>query len=150
MNDQTIKHLELIQGVITRLAQKSFAYKGWSITLASAIFVLAAKEANPHYLLVALLPTVAFWGLDAYYLRQEQLHRKHYDAVRTLPPSEVKYNPFVMDTLPYSMDPSRFTVPESNRVPTWWRTCWSKTIAWLYGPMIVTVLLVTVLAFVLR
>ena len=150
MNDQTIKHLELIQAVITRLAQNSFAMKGWAVTLVAAVFALSAKETNPLYFLIATLPVLSFWGLDAYYLRQEHLHRKLYDAVRRLPPSEAEYNPFVMDTFPYSMDVSRFTVPESNQVPTWWRTCWSKTIGWLYGPMILVVSLVTVLAFVLR
>ncbi|MCH8947952.1 MAG: hypothetical protein IH789_10050, partial [Acidobacteria bacterium] len=102
MNEHTIKHLELIQAVITRLAQNSFAYKGWSVVIVSAIFALAAKEANPQYLLVALIPTMAFWGLDAYYLRQERLFRRHYDAVRTAPATDLEANPFSMDTSPYN------------------------------------------------
>jgi hypothetical protein len=136
MNEQVIKHLELIQAIVTRLAQNSFTYKGWSITLVSAIFVLATKEANPRYLLVALLPTVAFWGLDAYYLRQERLFRKLYDAVRKAAVADLESNPFSMDTSPYK-----------GQVATWWGTCWSKTIGWLYGPLVLLIVVVTILAF---
>ena len=150
MDEQTVKHLDLLQTVIMRLAQNSFSLKGWAVTLTAAIFALSARGANPLYFLVALLPTATFWGLDAYYLRQENLFCRLYDAVRTLPPSEMKYNPFSMDTLPYSMDTSRFAVPYSDRVPTWWRTCWSKTVAWLYGPMVVVSVAVTGLAYALR
>ena len=132
MDEQTIKHLTLIQAVITRLAQNSFAYKGWAITLVAAIFALAAKEVNPYYLLIALLPTITFWGLDAYYLRQERLFRKLYDSVRS---SGTAANLFSMDTLPYN-----------NQVATWWGTCWSKTIGWLYGPMAMAILVVTSIA----
>lgn len=135
-HEHPIKHLELIQAVVTRLAQNSFAYKGWSIVLVSAIFALAAKEANPQYLLVALIPTMAFWGLDAYYLRQERLFRRHYDAVRTAPAADLEANPFSMDTSPYN-----------SQVPTWWSTCWSKTIGWLYGPIVLVILAATSFAY---
>ena len=135
MNDHTVKHLELIQAVITRLAQNSFACKGWCIALVAAIFVLAAGEANPQFLLVALLPTIAFWGLDAYYLRQERLFRKLYDAVRKAAPAELEDDPLSMDTSAYN-----------DQVATWCGTCWSKTIAWLYGPMVFVILLVATVA----
>lgn len=125
MNEHTIKHLELIQAVITRLAQNSFAYKGWSVVIVSAIFALAAKEISPRYLLIALIPTLAFWGLDAYYLRQERLFRKHYDAVRMTVHADLVRNPFSMDTSPYS-----------DQVATWWAICRSKTLRWLSEPAI--------------
>ena len=44
MHPDTIKHLEFIQAVITRMAGNSFVLKGWAITLAAAGFALAAKE----------------------------------------------------------------------------------------------------------
>ncbi|TAJ80103.1 hypothetical protein EPO44_18900 [bacterium] len=136
MTEQTIKHLELIHAVITRLAQNSFAYKAWAVTLVAALFALGAKEASSQYLLVALLPAIVFWGLDAYYLRQERLFRKLYDAVRTAAPVDLERNPFSMDTTPYR-----------DQVASWWRTCWSKTIGWLYGPMVLVILLVTAITY---
>lgn len=59
--DAKLKHLELIQGVINRLAGNSFYMKGWAVVLLSALLVLV------------------FWGLDAYFLWQERLYRVLYD-----------------------------------------------------------------------
>jgi hypothetical protein len=136
LSDNQIKHLEFIQAVVARLARNSFAYKGWAITLVAAVFALATKASEPRFLLVALVPAIFFWGLDAYYLRQERLFRQLYDAVRNLDPEDWKDSPFVMDTRPHAKD-----------VPTWFRTCWSGTIAWLYGPMVLLIGIVTCLAF---
>lgn len=138
MNEHTIKHLELIQDVVTRLAQNSFAYKGWTIALVAAILALAAGQAQPAYLLVALVPTLAFWGLDGYYLREERLFRQLYDGVRKAAPSELEKDPFSMDTSPYA-----------EQEATWWGVCRSKTVAWLYGTIALIVLVVAILAFAL-
>ena len=134
MYEHTIKHLELIQNVITRMAQNSFAYKAWAITLVAAIFVLWANNAQPYFLLVALIPAITFWGLDACYHQQERLFRKLYDAVRKSIHQKPD-DPFSMDTTPYRKE-----------VASWWSICWSRTIAWLYGPILVLILLVTTLA----
>lgn len=133
MNEQTVKHLELIQGVINRLSQNSFAYKGLSIGLVTAVFALAAKDGNPKYLLDAILPSLAFWALDAYYLRQESLFRALYDEVRR---GALDRDPFTMDTAQCE-----------HAVKTWWRTCWSKTIAWLYCPMVILLTIAALVAF---
>lgn len=42
MDDNKVKHLEMIQAVINRMAQNSFLLKGWSVVLTAAIFALAA------------------------------------------------------------------------------------------------------------
>lgn len=136
MGEHTVKHLELIQAVITRLAQNSFAYKGWSVVIVSAIFVLAAKEISPRYLVIALIPTLAFWGLDAYYLRQERLFRKHYDVVRMAVDADLVRDPFSMDTSSYN-----------DQVATWWATCRSNTLRWLYGPIVLVILVATGFAY---
>jgi len=61
-DEKQIKHLELIQQVVSRLAGNSFSIKGWSITLVSALFELAAKDSNVRYAILALLPALCFWG----------------------------------------------------------------------------------------
>ena len=43
-DERKLKHLEMIQGVINRLAANSFMLKGWSVFLISALFVLAARD----------------------------------------------------------------------------------------------------------
>jgi len=69
LGDHEIKHLDLVQSVISRMAQNSFHLKGWSVTVATAIFAFAAKESSPGFAVLALFPAVAFWCLDAYYLK---------------------------------------------------------------------------------
>jgi hypothetical protein len=82
MEEADIKHLEFVQAVIARQAGNSFLLKGWSITVAVALFAFAAKDSDPRFAILALFPALAFWSLDAYYLRQERLYRELYEHVR--------------------------------------------------------------------
>ena len=74
--DKKLKHLELVQGVINRMANNSFMLKGWAVTLVAGIFALAGKDTDKLYFLAAYVPVLVFWGLDAYYLLQERLFDK--------------------------------------------------------------------------
>ena len=79
MPDDKAIHLGMIQVVITRMGANSFVIKGWNVTLASALLALSVKDGTPRFVLVAFLPAIVFWILDAYYLRQERLFRKLYE-----------------------------------------------------------------------
>ena len=82
-DDKQIRHLEFIQAVIPRLANNSFLMKGWALTVAGLIFGFAVDQGSWRIAAAALLPVAGlFWGLDAYFLRQERLSRKLYDAAR--------------------------------------------------------------------
>ena len=83
MDDTKMKHLEFIQSIITRMANNSFMIKGWTITILAAIFLLADKETNINFVFVALIPTLFFFFLDAYYLQLERKYRKLYNLVST-------------------------------------------------------------------
>jgi hypothetical protein len=82
MVTEKIKHLEFIQGVVNRLSQNSFLLKGWSVVLVSAFLAVSASALISKVAVFAFVPALIFWGLDAYYLRQERLFRGLYDAVR--------------------------------------------------------------------
>lgn len=82
--EKKIRHLEMIQGVISRMANNSFLLKGWAVTLAAGVFALSAKESNKYYFLIAYIPIIIFWVLDAYYLMQERMYRALYNKVRDL------------------------------------------------------------------
>ena len=86
------KHLEMIQSVITRMASNSFVLKGWAVTLVAGIFALASRDAEKIYFLITYVPIVTFWGLDAYYLRQERLYRKFYDTIRIKDETEIDFS----------------------------------------------------------
>lgn len=111
-----LKYLEFIQNVITRMNTNSFMIKGWMITLVSALFALAAKDANIRYVAVTYISIPAFWSLDAYYLSQERQYRALYEVARQL------------DTIDFSMDASTY----KNGINTWGSTFLSKTMLALY------------------
>ena len=80
--DAELKHLEFIQGIIARLAQNSFLLKGWSVTLVAGILALASRNPSIYVVVIAILPALAFWGLDAFYLGQERNLRDLYNDAR--------------------------------------------------------------------
>lgn len=91
--DKKINHLEMIQGVINRMAYNSFALKGWALTLVIGIFALAGKDTDIMYFrVVPYIPIIVFWGLDSYYLLQERLYRALYEKVRLLPDIEINFS----------------------------------------------------------
>lgn len=87
-----LKHLELTQNIITRMANNSFMLKGWAVTLVAGIFALSSKDADKLYFLVAYIPVVVFWCLDAYYLLQERLYRSLYDKVRNTNEQDIDFS----------------------------------------------------------
>jgi len=96
--EKRIKHLELIQGIINRLSSNSFMLKGWAVTLVAGIFAISSKDADKMYFLIAYIPVIVFWFLDAYYLGQERLYRCLYDEVRAKQETEIDF----------SLDPTPF------------------------------------------
>ena len=72
------KHLEIMQGVITRMAENSRSCKVWCVTLVAATLVLVARTGEPRHSLIALVPTLLFLVLDAYYLALERAFRDSY------------------------------------------------------------------------
>jgi hypothetical protein len=120
------KHLEFTQGVINRMGQNSFLIKGWAVTLVSALFALAAKDADQKFVIVAYFPAIVFWILDGYYLYQERLFRKVYDHVRQ------------QKTVKYSLSTKSF----DNGISDWASAALSKTLILFYGIIILTLLIV--------
>ena len=80
--DKVLEHLKMIEGVIDRLGHNSFALKGWSITITTALFAFAGIRENTIFLWIGLIPIGFFWILDSYYLWLERKFRKLYDRVR--------------------------------------------------------------------
>jgi hypothetical protein len=72
-------HLGILQGVIQRMAANSSACKAWCITVVSAVLVLVADKGKPDFAYIALIPTLLFFALDAYYLGHEKGFLKTYN-----------------------------------------------------------------------
>ena len=72
-------HLGIIQNVIQRMSSNSTNCKAWCVTLVAAVLVIVADKGKPDYAWIALLPTVVFLALDAYYLALEKGFRNSYN-----------------------------------------------------------------------
>ena len=130
------KHLELIQGVINRMAGNSFHLKGWSVVLVSALFALGASDANVNFVYLAFLPALAFWVLDGYFLWQERMYRKLYDAVR----AETDEAPdFSMNAYEYK-----------DEVASWPATCFSTTLLIFHGMVLAAIVIVMLFMHAVR
>jgi hypothetical protein len=130
--DEKAVYLQIIQGVITRMGSNSFVLKGWNVTLVSALFALAAKDSNSQFILIAILPAVAFWCLDAFYLRQERLFRKLYEDVCSLRTGSQAFAPYSMNTGKYE-----------GAVASLFQTILAPAVFVLHG-VIVTIIVVTI------
>ena len=80
-----VRHLEMIQTVIHRMADNSFAIRRWSIGTAGALIGVAVATDEPVIAFVGAAMATAYWALDAYYLRQERWFRALYNKVRSEP-----------------------------------------------------------------
>jgi hypothetical protein len=130
MKKSYVKHLEMIEKIVDRLAANSFKYKGWSITAVSALLALAAKEKFAGYALVALVPAFCFWGLDAYYLRLERAFRDLYKTV-----AETGSNATT------GADFSMKLGTHLAAVDSWWTTVWSNSCWGLHVPLVLSAIL---------
>jgi hypothetical protein len=128
-----LEHLKLIQGVVSRMGQNSFALKGWSVTLVSALLALAVNEKSRAFAALAFFPAVLFWGLDAYYLQQERLFRRLYGHVCEHGSPHGKF----------SLDLS--AVAENG--PSWKGTLFRPTVFYLH---LVVLVVIGVIVFTLR
>lgn len=131
MSEKKVKHLELIQGIISRMAGNSFLLKGWTITIIAAMFALAAKDANKIFVILAYFPTIMFWILDSYYLSQESHFRNIYNEVRIKSESDIDFS-MKSKTTEWS-------------VHLWGEAAISPTISIFYGTIIILLLIIMVI-----
>lgn len=132
MEENKLKHLEFIQGIINRMAQNSFLLKAWTVTFVVGLFAFAnVKEMDYKFVLVAYIPAVFFWLLDGYYLWQERLFRKLYDEVRLKEP----------DNIDFSMNTSGY-----KENIQWTNVCFSITLNLFYIPILIVIVLAMLFA----
>lgn len=123
------KHLEFVQSVITRMNTNSFQLKGWMITIVSALLALFADKSNGLYILVAIVPTMVFWFLDAYYLQQERKFRGIYEDV---------VNDKIKNAFSIPINDYKYVKTNSaSKKYCYWNAFFSTTILPLYGIIVI-------------
>ena len=65
-------YLQILQGVISRMASNSAACKTWCIALVTAIIVVLAEKETGKYVWISAVPIILLCLLDAYYLGLER------------------------------------------------------------------------------
>ncbi|WHY03393.1 hypothetical protein [Neobacillus sp. DY30] len=126
--ERKLKHLEMLQNIICRMANNSFLLKGWTVTLVVGLFAFAnVKEMEPKFMILALLPTISFWILDGFFLHQEWLFRALYNYTTTLDE----------DNIDFLMDPTSFNTKERS----WKKAIISKTLRLFYLPILLVVII---------
>lgn len=116
LKEYMMKEVEIIQGIIGRMASNSFIIKGWALTLVVVSLVLERQQVA-----IAFIPLLTFWLLDAYFLWQERMYRKLYAWVTK---NRLKTDDHLLD-----MDAQRFRGEVQSR----FRTMFSITLGWFYG-----------------
>lgn len=80
-NTNKVKHLEMIENLIERMAKNCFQLKAWTMALVALIGGLAAKDSERKFIIIAFIPIIVFWLLDTYYLRIERQYRMLYKTI---------------------------------------------------------------------
>ena len=128
------KHLEIMQGVITRMAENSRFCKVWCVALVSAVLILVARTDTPQYALIALIPAALFLILDTYYLALERAFRGSYNPlVRKLNEAGLEYGDL-------------YVVAPSGSVPRHFIACLGSFSIW---PFYLALALMIALAYLL-
>lgn len=81
--DLRLKHLEMVQGIVSRMAGYGASYKGFCITVVTAVGGYALALKSPLAATLAFLPLLAFAAVDALYLRTERRFRLLYGQIRS-------------------------------------------------------------------
>jgi hypothetical protein len=94
-------YLNILHGIITRIATNSANCKTWCVSLVSAILVVIADKNKPNYAWITLIPIVLFFLLDSYYLGKERSFREIYNSfVKDLHSGEVATDKLFVLKLP--------------------------------------------------
>ena len=124
-----VEHLQMIEGVINRLAGNSASMKGWFLAVITALGGFSVSNNCGLFLWIAVAFGIAFWILDSYYLALERCFRKLYNDV-------AKEN---KNIIPFSMDVSKYNIGKKCVVSA----MFSPSTGWFYPPIIIGIALVT-------
>jgi len=133
--EKKIKHLEMIEAIIERMAKNSFVLKGWAMTLVVAVSTLASQGSSKKFMLLAFIPILGFWALDAFYVQQERRFKQLYKNVVAKSDKDIDF----------SMDTSKVTgTKEEMKRLYFYRCILSPSVVWFY-PVIAGALIAVVI-----
>lgn len=129
--ENKIKHLEMVENIIERMAKNSFQIKAWAMTLVTVVGALGAKEADKRFMLLAFVPIIGFWLLDAFYVQQERRYKALYRSVCEKKEEDIDFN---LNTRNIT-----FTSDEAKRI-CFFNCLRSTSVSLFYGVLTVTLI----------
>ena len=138
------KHVDYLESNIARMNQCSFQMKGWAITVVSAliaVYVSTISESTPGnkmYIWIAIVPTVLFWVLDAFYLSKEYRFIGIYNDVTGITPEDKR-----IEVKDYDMPLKKY---KGWKYSFWHAFLWSTSTTLLYGAIVIGLVLFGILA----
>lgn len=126
MIDAKLKHLEMIQSIVSRQAKNSFQAKSWAIALFAGLAGLS-RGTKTQILLICAGVAVIFWLLDAYYLSKERLYRNFYERVSQKTAVNMSLKP---------------TKADHTNATKWFRTIVAPVELLPYGAMAIAIIII--------
>lgn len=123
----------MIQGVISRMAGNAFLLKGWTITLISAVFLLAAKDSSRVFVLIGFLPFLL--DFRRLFSSSGEKFRALYEDTAV---NQTEAVSFSMKVAPYEEDP---------RVGKYYSIFFSQTLLVFYAPVLLLLLVLTIVFY---
>lgn len=144
MNPDKLKALEMIQGIINRLASNSFALKAIVATVIAAAITIEKLGTNTSLIVknsLMIIFVFIFWYLDSFYLKLEREYRNLYNYTLNQKIVNVdgsnKNNKELIDydtvlkLYDFNLSKAEFKNSEFNKEITTWKVMWSTT-EWVY------------------
>jgi len=127
LKEYMLKEIDIVQDIIKRMGFNSFMIKGCAITL--VVVTLLLKGAEKYHVLIAFIPLLVFWFLDAYFLWQERMYRKLYEWIID---NRLKTEEHLFDMNAYRFKDKIQSIP---------RIMFSITLGWFYGSIAILILI---------
>ena len=142
--DILLKEIDLIQSRIDKIEKTSFIIKGWTVTLITAVLALLPETIDKLIIgLIAGSATLAFWYLDAFYLKVDKSYRLKYNWVVE---NRMNDSSHCFELFPYNANTFLdLNDPYKNSVPGIPALMFSRTLLVFYLPIIILTILYVVL-----
>ncbi len=128
MNENKLKHLELIQGIITRMGGNLFYLRGWVITLVAGMLALLTQLNNSELPIIFLtIILLIFWIYDGYFLAQERSYRDLYNETRKKKDEDIDFSMNITEYKKYKKNSLAYCM-------------FSETLFFFYTPILIAAL----------
>ena len=125
-----LKEIDLVEDCIKRMTNNSFLLKGSALTVWGCLitFIINSDANQKCYFIFVILPIcIAFWCLDAIYLRLEKLYRRKYNWLIN---NRITTQEYMFNLSPY--EKAMWLETENYDIPLL-KVFLSKTLSILYG-----------------